>query len=287
MKKIIIFVVTILSIVLLVITSNKVDGKIKYDNTSNALDLISQTYTTEEISDLKEKIETNSINFSQFKSQYNIQCIRKTYQGYYVVLLQDDGKHAFVFMDEQLNIYNIFVIDKFREQKDFDFILQNKTKKSEALLLSSNMLHLPISSMDTMVYFIKEGIFIIGYQRNNNGILLEDPVVNFTQFVSNQELLKTDDEFISKNIPLILDIDKLSSPLELPVSVESKHFESINIGESIDNVQKIDPLGDYIFLYTGRNDFPKISTHYTSDGYIIGIHYDEDYHVIKIDKLSK
>lgn len=52
-------------------------------------------------------------------------------------------------------------------------------------------------------------------------------------------------------------------------------FETIFIGDSLENVQKIDPKGDYAFLYTGRNDFPRQSIHFTNDGYRITITYDE------------
>ena len=50
-------------------------------------------------------------------------------------------------------------------------------------------------------------------------------------------------------------------------------FNGLSTGELLENVQKIDPEGEYLFLYTGRNDVPKISTHYTKDGYIITVEY--------------
>lgn len=52
-------------------------------------------------------------------------------------------------------------------------------------------------------------------------------------------------------------------------------FDVLVNGQSLNNVQKIDPNGEYPFLYTGRNDLPKISTHYTRDGYLITIEYDD------------
>ncbi len=52
-------------------------------------------------------------------------------------------------------------------------------------------------------------------------------------------------------------------------------FNVLSVGQSLENAKIIDPKGDYIFLYTGRNDTPKISTHYTNDGYIIKITYDD------------
>lgn len=51
-------------------------------------------------------------------------------------------------------------------------------------------------------------------------------------------------------------------------------FAGLAVGQSLDYVRKIDPEGEYIHLYTGRNDTPRISTHYTNDGYLITIEYD-------------
>ena len=54
-------------------------------------------------------------------------------------------------------------------------------------------------------------------------------------------------------------------------------FGSLSTSDSVYDVQKIDPNGYYPFLYTGRNDVLKQSTHYTVDGYLITIDYDEKY----------
>ena len=51
-------------------------------------------------------------------------------------------------------------------------------------------------------------------------------------------------------------------------------FDKLVKGQSLDAVREIDPNGEYLFLYTGRNDTPKVSSHYTKDGYLITIEYD-------------
>ena len=53
-------------------------------------------------------------------------------------------------------------------------------------------------------------------------------------------------------------------------------FEKVSIGDSLDDVREIDPCGEYLFLFTGRNDSPKLSSHYTKDGYLIIIEYDDN-----------
>ena len=40
-------------------------------------------------------------------------------------------------------------------------------------------------------------------------------------------------------------------------------FDGLRTGQSLEDVRKIDPDGDYLFLFTGRNDIPKVSYHYT------------------------
>ena len=59
-------------------------------------------------------------------------------------------------------------------------------------------------------------------------------------------------------------------------------FEELIVGQPLQYVQKIDPHGEYLFLYTGRNDIPKISTHCTKDGYLITIEYDDSNTIISI-----
>ena len=60
-------------------------------------------------------------------------------------------------------------------------------------------------------------------------------------------------------------------------------FDTLAIGQSLLDVQTIDPGGEFNFLYTGRNDVPKVSTHYTTDGFVIIITYDSNNMIKKID----
>ena len=60
-------------------------------------------------------------------------------------------------------------------------------------------------------------------------------------------------------------------------------FNTISVGQSLEDVKKLDQKGNYIFLYTGRADIPRVSTHYTSDGYLITITYDDNNIISKID----
>lgn len=59
-------------------------------------------------------------------------------------------------------------------------------------------------------------------------------------------------------------------------------FNELVTGQLLEDVKKIDPQGEYLFLYTGSNDAPKISTHYTKDGYLITVEYDESNTILSV-----
>lgn len=59
-------------------------------------------------------------------------------------------------------------------------------------------------------------------------------------------------------------------------------YNWLAIGQSLESVQKTDPHGEYLFLYTGSDNAPKISTHYTKDGYLIAVEYDEGNTIISV-----
>lgn len=61
-------------------------------------------------------------------------------------------------------------------------------------------------------------------------------------------------------------------------------FDRLVKGQSLDEVRAVDPNGEYLFLYTGRNDTPKVSSHYTKDGYLITIEYDASNVIMSINK---
>lgn len=61
-------------------------------------------------------------------------------------------------------------------------------------------------------------------------------------------------------------------------------FEGLAKGQLLEEVRKIDPNGEFLFLYTGRNDIPKVSSHYTKDGYLITIEYDTSNNIISINE---
>ena len=61
-------------------------------------------------------------------------------------------------------------------------------------------------------------------------------------------------------------------------------FGAIKKGEAVADVMALDPDGEFLFLYTGSDDAPRVSSHYTSDGYLISVWYDDSYKVEKVEQ---
>lgn len=62
-------------------------NNMKFNQTTNKNDLLTEKYPIIQIEELKSKTEAGNITFSDFKRDFDVQCMRKTHQGYYVVLL--------------------------------------------------------------------------------------------------------------------------------------------------------------------------------------------------------
>ena len=59
-------------------------------------------------------------------------------------------------------------------------------------------------------------------------------------------------------------------------------FDAVKAGQTLSDVQALDSDGDYLFLYSGRNDLERISYHYSKDGYLISIKYDTDNTILSV-----
>ena len=67
-------------------------------------------------------------------------------------------------------------------------------------------------------------------------------------------------------------------------SCPKRNFKKFKVGTHLDEVMETDPDCCYLFLYTGLTDAPKTSEHYTKDGYLITIYYDDDCKITKINE---
>ena len=195
--------------VLAVIIPFSIGEKMKYNNDKTIDILVTERYSASEIQKMKSSIENNKLTYSQLRSDYNIQCLRKTYQGYYAVFLQDDGSRVFVFINENKEPYKILVIDEIKNKSQYDFIEVGKTTKNEILNYDENTLFMPVSSVITTAHITKEGVLLVTYDNFDevSGMILDDAVVKSITFYNNSDFpLKN--SLIDSNIPYILEVDK-------------------------------------------------------------------------------
>lgn len=201
-------IVIVIAVLIPIIFSE--DKNVKYDNYRSIDSLITEKYSTSDIEKMREDFEHNNFDYSALKSHYNVQCLRKTYQGYYAVFLQNDGKRVFAFMDKKMKLYKILIIEDIKEREDYNFLEPGKTTESEILKYDENTVLLPVSSVTSTAHIIQEGLVIITYDRfdTNTGTLLDDPVVKSIIFFDNDDFPLKNDEMINLNVPYILGIDK-------------------------------------------------------------------------------
>lgn len=65
-------------------------------------------------------------------------------------------------------------------------------------------------------------------------------------------------------------------------TVAKQALDMVNVQDNVYAVKAIDPTGTYDFLYTGDTEIPRVSAHYTTDGYLLHIEYDERWRVAKM-----
>lgn len=172
----------------------------KYDNNTPISQVKNQQYTEKKIKKLEEDVFSGNITVRQFIRKYKPQCIRKTFQGYYAVLIQENNLMCFVFWDNKDNIYNIYKTNGFVSHD----MLQNSVEigKSNINDIASNgtdFCYYPISKMLLTGHICSDGVLIIEYDNNS--------VSNSIKFFSNEEL-DTSDDYLLQLTPYILPMDK-------------------------------------------------------------------------------
>ena len=184
------------------------ESKLKFNNTDHKEDLITKDYSEEEILYLKNTMESKSVAYTTFQKMFDVECLRKTYQGYYAVLFLNNGKESFVFIDSQLKLRSMMIVKSFPLKNDFERNIKKFSTKSQVLEYDLYSIVLPISSLDMTAHIVKEGVYLIKYMRISNDVLLEDPMISSISFIANNELSKVQDQLIRFSVPYILEIDK-------------------------------------------------------------------------------
>ena len=199
-----VFIAIIITILLFTVGCDNM----KYDNSTDKNILITESHSSAQISDLKKKVESRSITFSKFKRKFNVQCLRKTHQGYYAILKSDDGRNVFVFIDNDYVLCDIIVADKFLTKDEFRDSVQLQMTRTEVLNIDPNTRLLPISSVSASVHYVQEGIYLVTYSRLVNNEFIMPPTVSSIEFISNEEHEKNEYASIPYITPFILEVDK-------------------------------------------------------------------------------
>ena len=185
-------------------------NNMKFNQTTNKKDLLTEKYSIILIEELKSTAEAGDMIFSNFKRTFKVQCMRKTHQGYYVVLLLEDGGNAFAFFNEKNLLIHVMVSNSFKSKIEFQNQVVEQMPKSEVLNFDSNSIIAPVSALEITAHIVQEGIFIVKYSRFRDGKIIEDPIVTSIQFVENESILTNEDPFIRDEIPFIFEFDKAS-----------------------------------------------------------------------------
>lgn len=200
-------VITIIAICMAILVGC---NDMKFNNSANKNDLLTEKYSIAQIQELKNTAESEHITFSKFKRDFDVQCARKTHQGYYVVLLLEDGKNAFVFFNEENALTIVMIANEFKSKEEFYSQVLEQKSKSEVLNFDPNTILSPVSAVEITAHIVQEGICIVKYSRFWDGELIEDPVVCSVEFIENESISTNEDPFIRDEIPFIFGFDKVN-----------------------------------------------------------------------------
>lgn len=226
-KHLTIVLVTVLALILfagtlILLTHNK----LPYNNTTDKHDLVNSTYSISEIESLKAEFENRKSDnkvykFSEFKIDFEVECVRKSLGGYYVILFLDNGSEAFVFFNEEMEMFSVMIFDRFLSVEDFE----NLPSFTDIYKFDPNAERLDTGS-HIYIHIVQEGVLRARYTTNwdrageyaienleeYEQYLKEHPEEFYTEVVSKQfwenSELKGDENFIGKGSAYILEIDK-------------------------------------------------------------------------------
>lgn len=187
--------------------SERGDKTLKANN-DTPITSIEKSYAEEDVREIQEKMHGKTLTYNDIKSAFKYQCIRKTFQGYYLILRLHTEKLAFIFLNNDLELTCILIQDKFLRKSDFDIVSIKDTKESEVNKLDQNAIYYPVSYVNASGHILSDGFILILYERIMDGVLLDDPVVKTIEYVSNEDIEKRTDDFWISSTPYILPIDK-------------------------------------------------------------------------------
>lgn len=173
---------------------------ISYDNTTCMDNLISKEYSNAQMGEMIRKIDSESYTAAQFRKDFHMECLRKNSEGYYTVFRQDDGKHVYVFLKDDLTpIANAtMIVDRFKSKEAFESFISKQTTMNDIIQFDSSTIF-PFSGRRASMHQVIEGIVIIDYFPAET---YYEAKVAHVEFFDNQELRDMGSVYV-------LDIDKI------------------------------------------------------------------------------
>lgn len=211
MKKIVLVVIVILVAVFLYVAYILDHTLPDYDNQMRKENVITQQYTPELIDQLAEKMEQKKLRYSDLRRQFRMECVRKTHEGYYIVLSQTNGSNTFVFLDDHLYVTRLLTSEHFYSKEEFERLLfeDQDTTQEDVRSKDPNTFPSPVSSVPQSVHIVQEGVVVVTYRRfDENGKQYDIPRVDYMNFYSNAELVSPPKYCAAISAPYIWEIDK-------------------------------------------------------------------------------
>ena len=180
------------------------ENGIVYDNETDYSKLITTKHLNTDFFELETLIQNEDIYFEDFQKEFQAECVRKTFQGYYAVLeLEYNDLIGYAFFDDDKKLNNIFATSDFKKRIEFDFVEKNVTTSDEIHKYDKNCFPLPVSSNLICAHITTDGLLIFRGKHSNGSSIIEN-----VEFFDNNELVKSSDILTTYKTPYIIPIDR-------------------------------------------------------------------------------
>lgn len=204
-KKYIIVIVIVILLTLVISAGFIIKDKfvpLYKSNNDTALNFSSDAvYKKSEMDMLQQTILTQPFSLKQFIKKYRPQYIRRTNQGYYAVLPEENNALCFVFWGNNDIIYTVYRTQRFETVDEFkEKIIIGESSAVTLVEGKYDYYGFPISKQIISGHICRDGIIVVYY---SNGNVTAESVEIF----SNEEMLKAE-EYPLMYAPYILEKDR-------------------------------------------------------------------------------
>lgn len=95
-----------------------------------------------------------------------------------------------------------------------------------------------------------------------------------------------DSGYSKADIELLHIMRRKEAPLYYRDNKSKADFQLLSVSQTLDDVMKFDPSGEYYYTNIFINNMPKHSRHYTKDGFMVKITYDHNDVITSIQSES-